>query len=233
MKTAILVNGLYQPSSQTLGELIDNIEKVFPDTDVYFHTWEEYLSDIPKSIKVESCPEPIIHYDTLLDTKTPDTVNLNLDLKSRRETLRDHKRYQNSSKQIIGYADLYEKVSDGYDTFIRLRWDTLIDTEIDFSSLLKKCKKKPIGFMTGKAGLQGNLKRQAERRSTDFLPDQMIFHHKDHFDPQLVHELHRSKKLLPSEWGYWQVLCRPHNLTHIPYEGGATIARRYNLYKSH
>ena len=106
MKTAILVNGIYRPEDWSVESLLKNIEVVFPDTDVFFHTWDECLSDVPEGIKVESCPEPMLDYNPMQDpepSKSPHYIG-------RRETRKDEDIAIRGTKQLVGYADLYEKV---------------------------------------------------------------------------------------------------------------------------
>lgn len=228
MKTAILVNGIYRPEDWSVESLLKNIEVVFPDTDVFFHTWDECLSDVPEGIKVESCPEPMLDYNPMQDpepSKSPHYIG-------RRETRKDEDIAIRGTKQLVGYADLYEKVNEGYDRFIRLRWDSVIDPKVDFSKLLDESCERPIGFMSrlhhrwSYDKSYGEIHESHGKERDCYLPDMMIFHHRDHFDPSLVYELHEDEKLWPSEWGWYQILCEPHgNNIHKTYHYGAKVAR--------
>jgi hypothetical protein len=61
----------------------------------------------------------------------------------------------------------------------------------------------------------------------EFFVDQLIIHHEDHFDPQLVYRLHKDKQLLPSEFGWHQVLVKPYDVKSRSYENGAGLYRNY------
>lgn len=258
MKTAILISGVYRPEYVKIHFVLNQILEAFPDTDVYFHTWDEYKHLVPSYLNVESCPEPILNYDAMLD---PD-VNIPhfryLDWRQqikyyeagyrkddgsgkvtsstrRMEGFAQTIRYS-GTKQILGYADLYEKVkklNKGYDRFVRARWDSTIQENVDFNHFLNLCQEGPVGF-----GFEANrtyphweesIRDVTELEYYDgYLPDLLIIHHKDHFDPQLVYKLHKDKQLLPSEWGWHQVMIKAYKNNPKMYWGGAGIFRSGN-----
>ena len=257
MKTAILISGVYRPESVKIHVVLNELSEAFPDIDVYFHTWDEYKHLVPDYLNVESCPEPILNYDAMLDPDPKDVgdrYNLprqqlkyydagyrlddgsgKIDICMKR--LKVFKKTRHSgTKQILGYADLYEKVkklNKGYDRFIRTRWDVCIQENIDFTPFLKQCEVGPVGFAVPRTNTSYPIFGKRIRDVTkDFSRDQYIFdlfliHHKDHFDPSLVYELHKDKQLLPSEWGWHQVMVKPYNNKSRSYHGGAGVYRNY------
>jgi len=256
MKTAILVSGVYRPESVRVHIVLNELSEAFPDTDVYFHTWDEHKHLVPDYLNVESCPEPTLNYDTMLD---PDT-----DIGGRYNYIRQQLKYYDAgyrlnddsgkidiskerlekfisirhsgTKQILGHADLYEKVkklNKGYDRYIRTRWDVSIQENVDFTSFLRRCKIGPIGFATPAPAHRAYPKfRKHIRDDTSSFNDRLLFdhliiHHKDHFDPQLVYKLHKDKQLLPAEWGWYQVMVKPYDNNHKICQNGAGVYRNY------
>ena len=262
MKTAILISGVYRPENVKIHVVINELSEAFPDTDVYFHTWDEYKHLVPDYLNVESCPEPILNYDAMLDPNPKDVgyrynhsrqqlkyyeaghsnheTNEKLDISNERLELLK-KIGHSGTKQILGYADLYEKVqklNKGYDCFIRTRWDISIQENVDFTPFLRQCEMGPIGISLPTCNYKyyPNFGNHIYDVTKDFHNDQFIFdlfliHHKDHFDPSLVYELHKDKQLLPSEWGWYQVVVKPYNNKSRSYRGGAGVYRNYERFK--
>lgn len=250
MKTAILVSGVYRPESVRVHIVLNELSEAFPDTDVFFHTWDEYKHLVPNYLNVESCPEPIINYDTLLDPDIDIGIGRRYKL-----TLQQLKHYDagekvtihptrmkkfittrhNGTKQILGHADLYEKVkklNKGYDRFIRTRWDVCIQENVDFTTFLEQSETGPIGFQFPVGNHPypdfGESPRLVSVGSDQFLSDHLIIHHKDHFDPELVYKLHKDKQLLPGEWGWYQTMVKPYKNSFKVYQNGAGV---YQLYE--
>jgi hypothetical protein len=253
MKTAILINGVYRPQCVKIHVVLNELLEAFPDIDLYLHTWDEYKYLVPDYLNVESCPEPIIHYNAMLDPDPPSNIKykswrqqfIDYDAGYRKDdgsgkiqVSDDHRKklqkHFSSTKQILGYADLYEKVqklNKGYDRFIRTRWDICVQEGVDFNHFLKLCTTGPIGF-----GAPTNrsyphffkkLHQIRENQKEEIISDQLIIHHKNHFDPQLVYRLHKDKQLLPSEFGWHQVLVKPYDVKSRSYENGAGLYRNY------
>ncbi len=231
-KIAILINGLYRPNvKQPIKKLLDDLKNKFPNGDMYFHTWEDKKSMIPDHLqdRLYVCPEPIMTYHPISDT----TGHKHGKFRHYKEKGLLHNKFAHASKQILGYANLYQQVEQGYDHFIRLRWDTQLDIRFDFRPYLDAIDDGPIGFMTRggrghKLGSGETWPVSKENKSDDwygYLPDVMIMHHRRHFDPYLVEELHTKKKLTCAEWGWYQVMSQPYGDIHQSIHGGAGISR--------
>jgi hypothetical protein len=252
MKTAILINGVYRPEYVKIHFVLNQILEKFPDIDVYFHTWDEHKHLVPRYLNVKSCPEPIIDYDAMVDPDVDisnerynhwrqqikyyedgyrkDDGSGKVNISTRR--LKNFAKYRYSgTKQILGYADLYEKVrklNKGYDRFIRTRWDVCIQESADFTTFLRRCEMGPIGFAVPANRSYPHFFKSLRDLTKDkhfheFFVDQLIIHHEDHFDPQLVYRLHKDKQLLPVEWGWYQVMIKAYKNNPKMYFGGAGI----------
>jgi hypothetical protein len=225
-KVAVLVNGIYRPQYWSLESLQNSIKKIFPQADIFYHTWDNHVSSIPEGIEVHSCPEPIIHYNPMQDPELCDSIHY----KNYRRGRIDEKKMCEGTKQILGYADLYDKVNGDYDIFIRLRWDVVIDLKYDFSELLEKAYDHPIGFMSREKmnwpeSGRGKVQLANDHDTNCYLPDMMIFHHRKHFDTNLVRTLHENKQLWPAEWGWYQVMSRPYGDIHQSFHYGVKLSR--------
>lgn len=231
-KIAILISGLYRPKiKQPITKLIDNLNTLFPNSELFFHTWEDKKTEIPDYLqdRLYVCPEPIMDYHPITDT----SGHKHGKYKAYKEKGFFHDKFAHGNKQIIGYADLYEKVEKGFNRFIRCRWDTELDMAFDFQPYLDSIYDGPIGFMIrpnrGHSLGQGRTWSIDKENKMDdwygYLPDHLILHHRRHFDPHLVKELHENKKLTCAEWGWYQVMSEPYGDVHQSVHGAANLSR--------
>lgn len=240
MKIAVCIHGLYRAHVQpSPSELNNRFKNLFPEADFYYHTWDEYSNDVPLQYQLDdkhffTDPEPILDYHPVNDSKTDCKHGK---FKSYKDKNIMVNKTQNANKQIIGYALMCKQITEPYDIMIRARWDTAIDTKVDFTQYVEMAYNDgPVGFSSrsnrGPNGRDGTVE-MIDKVNVDinddwygYLQDALIIHRRDHFDPDYVLQLHKEKNLWPCEWGWYQVLSLNHGDDfHTSFHGGAYLAR--------
>lgn len=243
MKVAVCLSGICR------GDISKNLEIMkehFP-YDYYFATWKN--SEIHESIKDEVfyIDEPDMHYHPILDVekiKHPKLQNIKKEMLSFGTPLSGKKykeRILHHTKQIIIHNELLKLIPDDYDMIIRIRYDTRLSKKVDFSKYLKMSydKKLSIGFGTRtsryknfndlyeipKIYIRHDTPDSVSRDWSYYLMDPMIFHPRSMFKDRLVKKLHKQKKLLPAEYGWYQILSEPYGDNHLSVYGGAQIEK--------
>lgn len=233
MKIAVCFSGLYRKNiSINPHYLHANYEKAFPDADFFYHTWDEYITDIPVIYHdaLFSCPEPFLDYHPVFDVsvssphpKFPEYKKGNIPDTKKTKLLRQ-------TKQMLGHADLLSKIPQDYDVIVRARYDVNI-WDVNYDKFLNMAAEgTPVGFATKlKQGQQFGKLHEATKEDEEtclgHLPDYMIIHNPKKFDSDYVFRLHREQNLLPGEWGWWQVLSEPYGDNHRVFCGYAQIVR--------
>lgn len=240
MKIAVSLTGLYRAHvSRDPIESIQEMQDKFK-CDMYFHTWMGRENEVPEQYKIigkfYTCPEPKMEYHPIFDPE-PTTNPKHLWY---RESKRHGHKTINGNKQILSYADLYQLIPDDYDIYIKTRWDTRINPDFDFSQFYDTVLNEgPVGFMTRNQGpnafdymskkhkIVPKVKSETENSDWhDMLADTLIMHTREHFDSQHVFNLHKQENLLGSEWGWWQIMSKPHGgEIHTSVYGGVTLVR--------
>ena len=243
MKTAILVTGQYRKQVYDHHTLIPRMLKIF-DCDIFFHTWDNHVNLVPFKWKdrLFSSPEPEMNYHPIDDNP--------LNMKHKKwETYRSKKLLQDktrhANKQLLAYSNLINRIPEEYDMCIRVRWDVFVSDKVDFRPYLEMSYNEgAVGFMVRPARGQSvdqlleltkdpaKSLRNGEDKDNfwdddwyGYVPDCMIFHRRDHFNTDLVKELHAKKSLAPAEWGWYQILSEPFGDIHTSVHGGAMIMR--------
>lgn len=199
---------------------------VFKPTDVFFHTWTGCRSTNPYDTL--HCPEPVLDYHPVDDVKVVCDHGKFSIYKDKKIT---HDKTANRNKQLLGYADLISKIPTDYDLYIRARWETLTSTNFNYKKYIDIATSKgPVGFMIRRDryhSIDDDLLVSQDRNDDwyQFLPDALIFHKREHFNADLVHELHKERNLLPAEWGWYQIMSKPFGDIHTSVHGGADVAR--------
>ena len=241
MKLAICVTGLCR--GDTHGMIIA-LRKHFPTGDFFFGTWENKPS---VSDKTKFYPEPKIHYHPVLDVETSCPAPKWEKEKHKCVTsITRRRRVYHHTKQILGHAYLLNDIPDDYDMIIRARYDINV-SNVNFTPWLEKSytEKRAVGFGTrwkrhpvfdklkeiSKIYPTGNDKNVSNDWGW-YLMDPMIFHPRSLFDVNNVFELHKTKKLRPAEWGWYQVLSEPYEDNHCCVYGGIAIEKHYEKYKT-
>ena len=238
MKIAVAINGLYRPHVQPDPRKCHwKLQTAFPTADFFYHTWEQYEQDIPLDFrhKLEMCPEPKMDYHGISGHKEQSKHGKWQPYVEKRFHYEKHK---GSHKQILGFSDLFTKIPEEYDIIVRARWDTHINTKINWDEYAERAYNEgPLGFMvrpTRGAQMTDRTVTEIPKDITDtrndwfwYLPDVLMILHRKWFDPKIVWDLHERKALWGAEWGWFQVLSLPHgeNGNHTSFLGGAQIAR--------
>ena len=229
MKIAVICVGLPHKNHKKQKPVLDTLNEIFKDDDIYYHTWERAEKHVMPDYKdkLMTCPEPEITYHPFIDTPREPNINPRY-IVDRDAALREYKRKPQTAAakkkhghlQILGYADAFSRIPKKYDLYIKTRWDLMIHKDANFKPFYQKALEVgPVGF--GPTDKTPNPKlplveqpRELGIRLADrwqcYIADQMIFHSPKHFDPELVWKLHKEQTLHPIEWGWWQVLSHPY-----------------------
>tara|TARA_B100000085_G_scaffold131953_1_gene120238 strand:+ start:101 stop:793 length:693 start_codon:yes stop_codon:yes gene_type:complete len=133
---------------------------------------------------------------------------------------------------IIQHANLLSKIPIDYNLIIRADWNTEIDRQVDLNHWFRKAYEQgPVGFMTREnrgpkfgSGMIKEIDKDENAVNDDwynYLPGTLIIHHRKHFDIQQVKQLNKNKELMPSNWGWYQVLSKPYGDIHTSVHGFA------------
>lgn len=233
MKVAVCISGL--PRSGRLDRDItlnfDSVRKKFIGADFFFGTWESHHSKTQQlfpDFAVQSLVEPNINYHPYIDAPSDLVVTEKLRKMIHQSqinsTLRDI--YLHQTKQIIAHAMMVESLPTHYDIIIRARYDTFVSTEADFTPYINDCfsTKRAIGFAWVPTICNFNDAKPVPKDSqycNRFLFDQLIINRKDMIEPLYIFELSKNKRLLPAEFGWWQVLSEPYGNNHLCMSGWA------------
>lgn len=203
--------------------------KVFPNYDFFFQQWDQY----PKP-NVPNClytPEPKWNYHVMEDVKVKPNCPIfkkitkkpgySTDVSGGRYKLHDggkmyrrqqlYEQFKHSANQHIAHAHLVASLPEKYKTIIRLRFDTLVSTKVDYSQYIKMAEEGwVIGFDGGREkgdnpGPIHTLKEMAINapRCEWRIWDHMQFHPRDRLKNVL--EMKQKQELNGSEWGWYQI----------------------------
>lgn len=260
MKVAICFSGVCEWS---VDKNIERIQKKL-QFDCFYSTWKECESTFNEFLPnktVVILPQPVMNYHPFIDavpTATsllPEPFQSNLrrilkgpinKSKQIRQQVESGKldpnswtatKYQNGNKQILSHAYLVQSIPPEYDMIIRVRYDTVISTVVDFASWLDISfnTQSAVGFAImprGKVRRKYSLNKLVRASTSNevlgqtFLMDHLIMHPRNIFDVERVKKLHTDKQLLPHEFGWWQTLSFPHN-NHTNIHGGAGIEQMH------
>ena len=115
-----------------------------------------------------------------------------------------------SANQIISHAHLVDSLPKEYTHIIKTRFDTLVSTKVNFAPYIDMLLDGwNIGFYTG-----GKDNPSPKHSLTEYdhtgprckwrLFDHLLFHPRDRL--KNVFKLKQEKKLLGTEWGWYQLL---------------------------
>jgi hypothetical protein len=227
LKIALCINGVYRPwVNPKPPSLLKAMKDVLSPTDVFLHTWTEHRDSNPYDTL--HCPEPVLDYHPVDDIEGLCDHDKFISYRKNRTM---HKKTANRNKQLLGYADLLSKIPNNYDLIIRARWETIVSPIFNYNKYIEKAMDVgPVGFMIRPNRNQSiHEDLEVSKGKADdwyqFLPDALIFHRREHYDVEYVYELHEKKKLLPAEWGWYQIMSEPFGNIHTSVHGGADVAR--------
>jgi hypothetical protein len=226
---AVCVSGITGPEYEKVLELQ---RKVFP-YDFFFQQWEGYPEP-----NVSNClytPEPKWDYHVMEDVK----VKPDCDIFRRYTKKPDGKMYRkkklytqlkHSANQQIAHAHLVESLPEKYKTIIRLRFDTLVSTKVDFAPYVKLAEEGwVIGFHGGREkgdnpGPIHKFEEQPQNLEPWRIWDHIQFHPRDRLKNVL--EMKEKQELNGSEWGWYQIYAyQSSNMKYKNVFGGESIVK--------
>lgn len=224
MRVGVIVNGI--PRKNPDG-LMKKMRTQWSEYDIYYHTWEGQKT--PKGLSVITCPEPELTYHPIYDTERENQNFKYQYYRNNRKKVRakHFDKQHHAFKQIIGYADAYDKIGgDEYDVLIRTRWDLRV-SNFDWSEYIERAYEEgPVGTMFRSKRKDSEslpVVETDDENRVQFLPDIMIMHRAEDFDSLYVRHLYETQELWGAEWGWWQVLSEPYGDNHLSLRGGAKV----------
>ena len=206
---AVCVSGLAREGYQ---QALEIAKKVFP-YDFFYMQWKNYPKpDVPNCFLAD---EPVYNYHNLLDTKTKPncptwrryTKKPNGKIFRKQGLLQKTK---HNSKQIIAHYYLVKSLPSKYKTIIKLRYDTILSTKVNFAPFIERAQNgEVIGFSGSVLGKKVDDPLRELGKKEWYLLDHLIFHPREKL--QNVDKLFEDKNLLGAEWGWYQVLCHQWN----------------------
>jgi hypothetical protein len=232
---AVCVSGLARPGYK---QALEIAKSVFPYDTFHMH-WKGY--DAPGVDQCKYFDEPHYDYHNLTETKyKPDCHIWRRYTKEgtgkiyRKPGLLEKTRA--NSKQTLAHYWLVNTLPEKYTTIIKLRYDTLLSTKVDFEPLLKKCIEQDtvIGIAGSSPGkdvdmpLKVHSYQDCRRCPGPYLWDHLIFHPR--WKLKNVEKLWREKNLMGAEWGFYQVLHHQWNdNNYLNVEGGNVLTAHANI----
>lgn len=238
MKTAICLSGIPR------GNIDRNLEHArfhFKDADLFLSTWVNQVPYRSTSF-IHQEPNTVYHpYKDCLITVPHPKFEHYKQIGMNGKGQEAFSRTIHHCKQILGHAYLLLELPLEYDMIIRMRYDTFLSLKVDFSSYLNRSytEHRAIGFGTRYSrhpsiDILKEIPRiypshtMAKEISQDwgwYLMDPLIFHPRSLFDTNLAITLHQEQKLLPAEYGWYQILSKPYQDNHLCVYGGAQIEK--------
>lgn len=224
MQVAICITGVNDKGSN----IVELLDQKFPGSNFYFHSFTNKTNLVPAKYhdRLSTMHYPKWHYHPMqakVECKHGKFKNY-LDKRLHWDDL------YYGIVPILQYSDLLKKIPVRFDLIIRCDWNTQIDRQVDMHHWLRRAYEKgPVGFMCREnRGPKFGSGTWAEVNKNDpnddwfhYLPSNFIIHHRKHFDHALVRKLVKEHKLLPNEWGWYQVLSKPFNDIHTSVHGFA------------
>lgn len=209
------------------------LKSKFPDADFYYATWDSYKDKFESLFPNEQCQyfeEPVVPYHPMVDIKQEDRLSPHfqpvLDLYTSLNVLPWAAHH---TKQILCHFWLADRIKNDYDVIVRTRYDVVFYETTRFEPFIKNAVKYQEA--TGFATPEGELKELRHRTDAEFgaksfyntwLYDQVIIHPASWINVDLVNTLHKEARLQAAEFGWYQVLCHPHNSRPVNFNGWVT-----------
>jgi hypothetical protein len=248
MKVGIFVSAQIRGEVSRLKRNFNLLLDSFRNSEIVFGVWtyqkEEFDFFNEFSDKTLYVDEPVINYRPYIDNP-----NALMDYMYQKKLKKPDDRHQHQTKQILIHNELMKKYGKDYDVIVRSRYDTTVGLFINFNKFVYECYDDPsvISISTRK-DYHSSILTIGELCSNDFpymnhrndttnkvilrltskmlLDNGIIIHRSCDWNSQLVESLHADKKLLPAEFGWWQILVEGalhNNWKH--YDGGASLSR--------
>jgi len=229
---AVCVSGIIGENYKVI---VDRIKSIFPYP-IFFATWNG--RELPEVENLHTFDEPIFDYHPMLDVEEPPCAIFGRLVKKSGKIIRlgREKQTLTSATQILGHSALVDSIPKQYTTIIRLRYDTVVSSEVDFSKYLDMAEGGAvIGFGNFKNNKQSwtldkpsadleEYTHKSTARNHYNIWDNMIFHPREKCAN--AYELYEQKKLVGMEWGWYQVLCDQWQSTnYINVNGGVMLEK--------
>lgn len=232
MKTAVLISGLCRCKSAAIDQGKRSIDRAFPGAEFFFSTWEGQSA--PGYGDVTFDPEPEVTYDVILDVEpsTNEKFIRYQDKTFRRFNQKALDKQQHAFKQILAHAYAIKRLSSKYDLIIRSRWGSYLSHEVDITPWIERALTRgPVGMTIGMTDPVVPIRDLHNTMHwNQYLPDTLILHTPNHFDPQLAEDLYQRHRLRSAEWGWWQVMSEPYGGDiHTSLGGGVVPLDRRNV----
>lgn len=243
MRIAVCISGVMSGNSS---KNLEHNKRILPDhCDYYLATW----NDTRKGIVPEPdfmYEQPKLNYHPILDTE-PFPVYKNIKYKEEAKTnIRVKEISSQRTKQILIHNYLLSDIKEDYDIIIRLRFDSLLSTKINWLELIEKSHNEQCaqGFAIRRKRWKDHdkifdiphvympkdrmISSGGVKESNDWnygVNDHAIIHPRNLWDCDMVTRYHNEGKLQPGEWGWYQILSEPHGDNHHSYYGGVVLER--------
>ena len=259
MKLAVCISGAISSKTKREFQNLEINKKIIKEAchpyfevDYFLATWEDTVS---KNLDFDFVyKQPVIHYHPVRDTEPfPTYKHIHYKERCSNESPRSGQHLTNTTlnrtKQILIHNYVMEEIKDKeYDIIIRLRFDAIMNSKIDWKKILLKSywENKALGFAirynrwqdphrlydiphiyNSKDKVFGDVGVKGSQDWNYNLNDHLIIHPQKIWDTERVNSLHENKKLQVAEWGWYQVLSQPFGDNHHSYYGGVTLERHY------
>lgn len=234
---AICISGLARDGYEVA---LKNIRKVFPYDTFYLH-WDGYGKiNVPNCVYVS---EPEYDYHSTLDTITKPNCKIWDKVNRLPNPPNDpggkmwwkpdyYNRTKGASKQLLAHYYLLNTLPENYNIIIRVRYDLIVSSKVDFKPYLNMVQKGvSVGFAGSRPNIYGpdtkltpHINCNCNKCSNWYIWDHMYFHPRDKF--KNVEKLYKEKNLLGAEWGLYQILCHQwHNKDFLNVDGGTCLIK--------
>jgi len=249
MKIGVFVTGQIRNDFDDARYCLDLLENGFPTAEFKYLVWDYEVEQHRRLLNtislgdLEKIPNFDIHYSPYLDNPTASEH-----YQYKKKLKNPNERHLHQTKQMLLHDHLMQLHGSKYDVIVRVRWDTWVSPLIDFTSYAKECYNNScVISINTRSDYWDDLLHIGEDHGThaphikhrkpdgtidapicfDMFQDQgLIIHRRDDWNSEFVQTLHKEKKLLAAEFGWWQIMVdgtSHHRWKH--YDGGAGLSR--------
>jgi len=234
MRVAVCVGGQLRVEPKVLKLTVDLLKDAFPTADMYYTVWREDYVERKDEVDqfgghVEIIDEYDIDYHPYEDNRDAvNTHNYRKKLKFPNPT-----RHLHQTKQILNHNTMMRKYLHKYDVVVRSRYDVMLSPYQDYRKVLEECLNHPatITILDGERGngyhIHSKVVYDNDSNPSRMVGDSGTFVHRVvDWDCDLVDRLHKEKKLLAAEFGWYQAICQyTEYKNYIIYSGASKLTR--------
>jgi hypothetical protein len=226
MKIAVCSGGQLRMTDDVLLLTDKLLKDAFPTADFFYPVWKEdyetrHVTDLLNGT-VEVIEEYDIHYHPYDDN--PD-VNDTWDYQKKIKHPNPD-RHLHQTKQILNHNHMMRKHLQDYDVIVRTRYDSLISPVQGFTKGIELALEgSVVAYQAGDSDQFLHYQKLHHGSESKMISDGgLIFHSPKIWDCDLVDRLHKEKKLLAAEFGWYQVLME-NAKSYVRFIGGAHLTR--------